>query len=690
MVFLQNIGALFLSQYHRWILWCPVFIGLGVALYFSLKSEPYIVFPGAGLIAVFALIVVLWRFFYIRVVLIALFCVVMGFTAGVLRTQNVGTPMLPDETGVVSIKGVVQSVDHEISGAKILLEAPKIEGIALDQTPRLIRIKLATKYGVPDTGDNVRLLGVLMPPSQPVSPRSYDFQRHMFFQGIGGTGYAVRQFELLDKAPYEKINSENMRETIKWRIQKAKGSDEAKAIFTALLTGERKLIPEKVWEDIRKSGIAHLLAISGLHIGLVAGFIFFIFRAILAAIPYTAIYWPVKKVSALAAFASIVFYCWLVGAPVSAERAVFMTGIVLFAILIDRVAISLRLAAFAAVIILILSPEMLFTPGFQMSFAAVVALIAFYEQYAHHFSTSLYRRGLAFKIASYFLATLITTVIASLATAPFALFHFQRVALLPGVLANLIAVPLTAFCIMPIGLLALVLMPFGLEQSVLGWGHAAIEVILHLAKTTADMEGSSLNASAWPQSALAVMVFGGLWAAIWTNRIRWLGFFIIAIGIFTAKDYRAPDILISSEGKLIAIHAGDGRLVLSDSRAERFVKNSWHSEYGRSEKSYWPDDGTMEEVGLKCDYMGCVYTRGDSQTTFPRTQMAAYQDCMDDRLVIAPQFYELPRLCKNLQTITRIDIKHNGAYALYWNGQGYDVETTRDVRGVRPWTNYGQ
>ena len=686
MPILHHLSLPFLAQYHRWILWLPFFIAAGAGFYFSLDHEPSMAFAILPTIITAALLVVFSKREYLRLFLIPLFCLSLGFGAGILRSHTAGTYIMPDETRAIYISGRVDLIEQDISSNRILLDRVSLENIAPNETPRKIRLKLAGKFGVPDVGDRITIRGVLMPPPPPVAPRSYDFQRHMFFQGIGATGYAVAGFEVIEKSSTKIPGSETQRENIKDYIKMAGGSDQAKSILIALMTGERRQIHDDLWEDIRKSGIAHLLAISGLHIGLVAGIIFFIVRLLLVAIPYTAVYWPVKKISALAAFAAIVYYGWLVGSPVSADRAIIMTGIVLFAILIDRVAISLRLAACAAAFIILISPEMIFTPGFQMSFSAVICLIAFYERWQHRFSSYFYGRGIFTKLSGYFLATLVTTIIATLATAPFALYHFQRVALLPGLLANMAAVPMTAFIVMPLSLLSMVLMPFNLSGVILPHVLQSIDVILEIANYTANMPHSTWSWHIWPQSALIVMVIGMLWFIIWQGKLRLFGLMPIILSLWMIKHVQLPDIRIDDEGKLMAIHMGEGVLAFSEKRAARFAREIYETEYGSRDPVYWSQEGKIDD--LNCDAGGCVLKKHDFKIGFPHSQMSSYLDCEMADLVIAPQFYSLPKICDSKTVIKRSDIKRTGAQAIYIKDNDIRIETARDVRGTRRWTNY--
>lgn len=676
----------FLEQHHRWILWCPVFIALGIGWYFSLSFEPS-VYIGVlfTVISLTGLALSLNFNPVARLSFICLLCIALGFTAAGFRTVTAGTPMLAKEMGPVRMEGAVRLIEKETSGARILLQDVDIEDIPSLETPRYVRIKLADKFGIPEPQSRISVLAVLLPPSPPVAPYSYDFQRHMYFQGIGATGYAIADFRTLTPGDTG-ASAEQFREALKSRILAVEGESRSKAILIALLTGERRLIPSDVWDDIRNSGIAHLLAISGLHVGLVAGFVFFIVRALLALFPRFSLHLPIKKISALTAFASILGYCWLVGAPIPAQRAVFMTGVVLFAVMIDRVAISLRLAAFAAVFILLIAPESLFTPSFQMSFAAVVCLIAFYEGFRRYFAPLLYGYSWQRKLPVYLFATFVTTIVASIATAPFALYHFQRLPLLPGVLANMIAVPMTAFVIMPFGLIALCLMPLGIDTFFLKAALWGIDIVLDTAHSTANMPGAVMTAPIWSQGALIVIVLGALWMAIWQNRLRWYGVPLVLIGILLASQTRLPDILISYEGKQMAINNGQGQLAFSDRRAERFTRSVWQSEYGDKPRIYWPDEGALVNYPLRCDPWGCVYST-DNGPVFAiiKDVMAGYKDCRTADLVIAPREYSLPDICNDVTTITRNDLKQYGAHAIYLQADGYQIQTTNAGRGNRPW-----
>ncbi len=263
------------------------------------------------------------------------------------------------------------------------------------------------------------------------------------------------------------------------------------------MVGERGAIPSDVRAAMQQSGLAHLLAISGLHLGLVAGFVFFAVRGALALWPGVVLRYPVKKWAAAALSMSAV-YLLLAGATVPTQRAFIMTGLILLAVIVDRRGISMRLVAWAAIVVLLIRPEALLSVSFQMSFAAVVALVATYEVAGGKVRQSLGQRGIRQRLAVYLVSILLTTLVASTATAPFAAFHFNQFAAYSNV-SNLIAIPIAAFWVMPLIVVSLVLMPFGLEGAVMPVLGVGIDIIIGVARAVSAWPGASLNVAAPPR-----------------------------------------------------------------------------------------------------------------------------------------------------------------------------------------------
>ena len=354
-----------------------------------------------------------------------------------------------------------------------------IAGLDPDRTPARVRLRLSARQGAAaEIGAWVELRAVLRPPSPPVAPGAFDFQRHAYFQRLGGVGFAVTvarrtappgEVQASVFAPW-RLALAGLRIEIADRIRAALDGP-AGAVAAALMTGDRRAIPAHVLADMRDSGLAHLLAISGLHVGLVAAILFFGLRAALALVPKVALRYPIKKWAAAAALVGAFGYVLISGASVSTQRAFLMVGVVLLAVMVDRTAISMRLVAWAALIVLAMAPESLLGPSFQMSFAAVVALVAAYEVLRRRLSAWRAEAGTLRRAGLYLVGVGITTIVATAATAPFAVYHFNRFAEY-GLAANLAAVPLTALWVMPWAMAAFCLMPAGLEAVALtpmGW-----------------------------------------------------------------------------------------------------------------------------------------------------------------------------------------------------------------------------
>lgn len=435
---------------------------------------------------------------------ILIFFVALGFTVAQWRAHQVYTPMLFKKISPVEIVGVVQKIEPLDKGVRIILEDIEIERLSDEQTPRKIRLKFRDGATI-QAGQTIKVLAGLNPPSGPVAPGAFDFQRMAYFQGIGAVGFAYGAPEILEVSEYSPMALREVRQKITSAVQ-AQTQDPQQSIIVALMTGQRGAITNDHWQALRDSGLAHLLAISGLHVGIVAGVLFFFSRLLMACSMHLALHHPIKKYAAVIALIGAFFYTLMVGATVPTQRALIMTGFVMIAIMLDRSPFSLRLVALAALVVLFFSPESLASVSFQMSFAAVVSLICFYE-WLRPVWVGLHRRaGMMRRFALYFAGVSLTTIVAGFATGLFALFHFQNFALY-GVLANMIAVPLMAFIVMPLIVLSYVFMPIGLEGIVLHAVEWGVGWILATAHFVAGLDGAVWHVSAWPHWIFLSLVF---------------------------------------------------------------------------------------------------------------------------------------------------------------------------------------
>ena len=322
------------------------------------------------------------------------------------------------------------------------------------------------------------------------------------------------------------------------------------AIANALITGERGGISEATNQAFRDFGLFHILSISGLHMVIMAGAVFFCIRLALAAIPAIALSYPIKKWAAAGAMAGALGYLLISGSAFATVRSYIMISIMFLAVMLDRPALALRNVALAALGILLVWPESLFDPGFQMSFAAVVALVSVYEwvrgreeERAAWRPRHVIRAGLLF-----FGGIVLSTLVASLAVAPFGIYHFHNTQQF-AILANLLAIPICNLIVMPAALAALVALPFGLEAAPLWVMGLGIEVMVWCAQTVATLPGAVGRMPAIPTHAFVLMVTGGLWCALWHKRWRWLGIAPIVAGLVLAPTGRRPDVLVGRDAR---------------------------------------------------------------------------------------------------------------------------------------------
>lgn len=674
---------------------------MGIALYFTLKFEPSLWIALLAMVGAIVNIFFCYRsqekwaagkIFYISGLIILL--IVAGFTTAQIRTHNVNAPMLLKKISPVNVEGVIHSVEHlgPKDGSRVVLKDVKIERLSAENTPHKVRLKIRKDEGL-KAGQRIRVLGGLNPPSPPVAPEAFDFQRMMFFQGIGAVGFAYGTPEILAEKPSGHF-LENLRQKITQKIDAATQAPQS-AVLGALMTGQRGAIREEDRDALRGSGLAHLLAISGLHVGMVAGVLFFFSRFLMACSMRLALHYPIKKWAAVIALIGALFYTLIVGATIPTQRALIMTGLVMVAILFDRTALSLRLVGLAAFLVLLFSPESLTSVSFQMSFSAVVALICFYE-YIRPYWIALHRQmGITRRIILYFIGVTLTTLIAGTATGLFSLYHFQQYAMY-GMVGNLIAVPLMGFVVMPLIVLSYVLMPLGLGAPALAGAEWGVSYILATAHWVNNMEGAVLHVPSWPQWIFILMVISSWTWMVWRGRLRhvMIPLFILLMGL--AALYRPPDILISNKLDLIAVRdSAEGTLWLSTGRTERYTAENWRRLNGEggimATKKIWPKEGDSKTLKgtqgfpLQCDVFGCRGEIERQKIAIAFSNTAWREDCNWADIIIAQD--PVPDWdCKAPVVIDFFDVWRNGPHALWLKDGKHVIKSVEKMRGNRLWT----
>lgn len=665
----------------RWVLWAPVAVGLGVVLYFSLPAEPpwWVAFVAAVPIA--ALAPPARHGTAPRIGLAAVALVVAGFGAAQWRTHSVAAPVIADRTGVVEVEGRIVHVDLREGAPRVTLDRLRIERIPPEATPERVRLRVAAGDWRP--GQALRLRAVILPPPGPAAPGAFDFQRMAWFDRLGGVGFAVGPPELCcpDIAEPDGAWLARLRQGIAQRVLDALPGPEG-AVAAALMTGERAAIPEAVLDDMRDSGLAHLLAISGLHIGMVAGLIYFLIRAALALIPPLALAYPIKKWAAVVALAGGAFYLAVSGGTVPTQRAFLMFSLIMLGVFVDRRPISMRLVAWAALVVLVIAPETLLGPSFQMSFAAVTALVAVYELLGTRVARAM-GRGLLARATGYLGAIMLSTLVATAATAPFAVYHFNRVALF-GLAANMVAVPLMGLWIMPWAIAAFLLMPLGLEALALepmGWG---LSVMLNTAGRVASWPGAVSVVPAMAPLALGVAALGGIWLCLWRGRWRLAGAAGMTLGFATVPLTPLPHVLITGDAGLVAVRDVVGGLMFSSPRAQEFAADIWLRRAGEEERGPWPEQGASADGSLRCDALGCLYRAEGQVVAIVRDPRAFAEDCALAGAVVSLE--PVRGACEGPTVIVdRFDLWREGSHALWLSPDGVRVLSAAGARGDRPW-----
>jgi competence protein ComEC len=682
---LTALSAALGAEADRRVLWLPVFFGTGIALYFSLTFEPPLWAGLAATIPATSAVLVLHRHPAWRAAVVALAFAAAGFAVMQEARVSQGAPMLQRRMGPVALTGRVVDVDTVERGWRIVVAADPLPDLAASEQPRHLRIHIPATSDALRPGDRVSLKAKLYPVPAQILPGGRDMQRELYFAGIGGVGYsygAARRIASGDGEPgggwrewVLQLRAE-MTERIHAVLPGATGG-----VASAVITGKRGTMPEEVKQAFRDSGLSHLLAIAGLHLGLVGGFVFFSVRGGLALIPWVALRYPIKKIAALVTLAVLFCYLIISGSAIPTERAFVMNGIVFAAIMIDRLRLSMRICVLAALVVLTLDPASLVGVSFQMSFGAVVALVAVYETWGTRLAQLFHRGSFLHKALGYCGAVAVTTVVATIGTEPFAIYHFHHLVLYSP-LANVIAVPISAMWTLPWGVVGCLLMPVHLEWLALipmGWG---IDFTILVAQWVAALPGNIWIMPKLPTIGVVLVALGGCWLCLWQGRWRLWGAPAMVIGMTTMLFTRPPDIVLADFGRLLAARAADGDYYVAP-RAEKISLSFLASETGAQLLPLPQKEGAAGP--LDCASEGrCTYAAHGRRVALITADGGLPVLCYTVDAIVA----QVPAgfRCKSqIPVMDRIDSWREGSIALWIKESGISVESANSSRGERPW-----
>jgi len=623
------------QEHGTYFLFLPVFAAIGAILYFSLPSEPRWQPLLSGLAVLLTTRVLAQRRQLTAMMLTFAIAVVAGMLTAKTETMRLSTPMLGADITTRVTGRILAMEQNDKGGWRVTLEVLATARPKLRYAPERIRISARDLPATADIGSGLSGLVRLRAQSGPVRPGNYDFAFHGYFNGIGANGFFLGTPKSAVVPPAEGMEThlalwiaalrQGITESITSRLEGEEG-----AIAAALITGQREGISEETNEALRQSGLAHILSISGLHMALAGGLVMLVVRALIALFPGFAMRHPVKKYAAGAALLASAFYLLLSGSGIAAQRSFIMLAVMLIAVMMDRTAITLRNLALAALIAIILVPHELLGPSFQMSFSATAALIAAFvwwtgrkrNRHEQGLAPASAVKGFIGKTVTSIGATAATSVIAGTASGIFALYHFNNTAPL-GLLSNVLALPVISVCVMPFAVLSLLMMPFDLEWLPLQVMGSGIEVVKWVAREVASISPDA-HPGIMPVATLLLWSAGLVLAMFLKTWLRAISLAFFAAGLVFFMRERGPDVIISEDGRLVAMLTGDGRLAVNRRQPSRFTMENW-------QKAYNAPDIIKPQAGPDSGDKGFTCQEGICLAEMRNGEMLAYTDIAEAR-----------------------------------------------------------
>ncbi|MEL6514486.1 MAG: ComEC/Rec2 family competence protein [Pseudomonadota bacterium] len=670
------IEAVILEQRGHLFPWLPVAMACGIGLFFALTFEPSVLllYGMAGAGALCLLIAPrLGEGFSPFAVLIAMTAI--GFALAGYRAHSVAGPVL-DWRYYGPVEGRVIGIDRSASDAmRLTLDQVVLSRVGPQKTPERVRVSLhgiAADGHRPRPGQKVMTTAHLSPPGGPVEPGGFDFQRHAWFGKLGAVGYTrVPVLAIEEAEPGIGLAIFRVRMAISAHVRGALPGDVG-GFAAAVTTGDRSGMSADALEALRASNTAHLLAISGLHMGLLSAFVFGLLRYSFALMPWVALRWPTRNLSAIGALIVAAGYLMLSGGNVATERAFVMAAVALTAIVVNRRALSIRAVAIAALIVLTMRPETLLAPGFQMSFAATTALVAVFG----------WMRDAKFRAGPDWLQPVIGVVVSSavagLATAPIGAAHFNAIAHY-GLLANLLSVPLMGLLVVPAAVLAALLAPVGLQFIGLWLMGLGLRWILLVAETVAALDGARSFVAGPPSAVLPLVALGLLFVILWQGRARWIGVAPAFIGMALWQVETRPAILIAETGGLVGVMTAEGRAI-SKARGAGFIASNWLENDGDSSTQAqaaerWPS--SEQPARIMVGETEIIHLSG-------KKAVRAFKSCRPGQLIVA----SVPLERTGCVVLDPDALRRTGAIAIDSQVGRLVWLTTRAVTGTRLWSRW--
>lgn len=605
-----------MEEQSRFFALIPFLFALGIAFYFALPTEPNM-WIALGVFEIWLLLFYIFRHQKIHLLFISGIIIWCGFADIMLKTtyQSKRVETVYKKKFTYLRGQIIDIIPNNKGKQRLVLTNAADYDMPLKGN---FRVTLNVKETPLKVNDCVEMIATLFP-RRPL-PILHGFQSDFdyFYKGLSAIGYANSEvFKISCPSSKIKLLSRinQIRQKISDKIAAILPPSEA-GVADALLIGNKSYIASEIADNYRNSGLAHFLSVSGLHMGTITGLLFFALRFLLALLPTISLRFDIKKIAAIGAILGSVAYLLISGLAIPAIRAFIMTTVVFIGIIFQRQAISLRMVSFAAIVILVIMPQSLASVSFQMSFAAVYALVAFYEVYKQRFSER-YKHGFVNIIFLYFAGVLAGDFIASLATAPIALYHFHRLAIYTS-LTNILAAPIIAFWIIPMVLLCLITMPWELALYPLSALGKGIMIINKITAFVAALPHSVLVCNRMNFTAFVLIVCGGYWLCIWQRKWRKWGLFaIIGAIMLMLLPIKKPDIVFSVNAQQVAVRDLNGDLILLPLMKDNWLTNIWleqldlkipnKNENAKIYQAMFENGNMPENLPLKCDGNKCIY-----------------------------------------------------------------------------------
>lgn len=664
--------------------WGVAAFAVGISLYFSVPFEPNLNVIGGGLIT----LLLVHRLLpetrdILKVSFLILILVGAGLGRSAWHTKAVESPILPDFERAYSVTGWVKAVSSSGGRQRWEIAVQTIDGLEPGETPRVIRTSAAGQGVI--AGDAITIRSVLSAPSGPAVPGGYDPARKAYFDGIGGYGYAISKPEQveLDQLPwFERLQRDLVR--VRYGLAQriiAAAPPETGGLQASLITGIRTYISPEQTEALRAAGLAHILAISGLHMGLMAFGIYSLSAFLLACIVPLSRRMDVRKLAAYAGAAAATSYLIISGASVATQRAYIMVMIVFLAIILDRRALSMRSVALAAAVTLLWHPEALLSAGFQMSFAAVGALITVYRYWDH---SRVYKPGVVARVSSAFGSLAVTSFVAGLATSGIAVLQFNRMATY-GLAGNLLAMPIFTFWVMPAAIAVFPALMFGQEHIPLWVMGKGLSYVLIISEGVAGLQGAVAHIAAAPSWVVGIygFAFTALCLGPWYFRLSGLVLMPVCLIIWALTPH--PDIRVSESGAVAFWSEGDENILyVSRKRADRYGREQFVRRAGET----MPDIQLFKAGYSQCDALVCrveLKNRTISITEYPSE---VPEECANADIVILTKRMSGPvarRGCNAVLIDARV-LRKSGSQDIYLKPNSVQLKPARTLaRAARPW-----